>query len=125
VDKQTRQYTWHPAGSRVHLDRSMFVRWQDSLVPLTLQPDGRLTALDCSDGWNDWYKIPIREWYDKELVRTGDNNAILMLPSSRSFIFQDVGNSEYTALVDVLQLAEGTFVRREPTDNDRHGHCYQ
>ena len=125
VDKQTRQYTWHPAGSHVRLDRSMFVRWQDSLVPLTLQPDGRLTALDCSDGWNALYNAPIREWYDKELVRTGDNNAILMLPSSRSFIFQDIGNSEYTALVDVLQLAEGTFVRREPTDHDRHGHCYQ
>jgi micrococcal nuclease len=125
VDKQTRQYTWHPAGSRVHLDRSMFVRWQDSLVPLTLQPDGRLTALDCSDGWDAWLNAPIRQWYDKELVRTGDNNAILMLSSSRSFIFQDVGNGEYTALVDVLQLAEGTFVRHEPTDNDRHGHCYQ
>jgi micrococcal nuclease len=125
VEKQTRRYTWHPAGSRVHLDKSMFVRWKDGLVPLTLQSDGRLTALDCSDSWNPRYDAPNRQWYDKELVRAGDNGDMLMLPSSRSFIFQDAGNSEYVALVDVLQLAEGTFVRREPLADNQFGYCSQ
>ena len=103
----------------------MFVRWKDGLVPLTLQSDGRFTALDCSDSWNPRYDAPNRQWYDKELVRAGDNGDMLMLPSSRSFIFQDAGNSEYIALVDVLQLAEGTFVRREPLADNQFGYCSQ
>jgi endonuclease YncB( thermonuclease family) len=124
VEKQTRRYTWHPAGSLVHLDRSMFIRWKDALVPLTLQPDGRLTALDCSDGWDIRFNVPMREWYDKELVHAGDRGDILMLPSSRSFVFQQANNGEYIALVDVLQLAEGTFVRREPQQAGRYNRCH-
>jgi endonuclease YncB( thermonuclease family) len=131
VEGQSSKYGWHPAGSRIHMDRSMFVRWQDAMVPIERYPDGKFLAQTCTGGIRFWpgpggglliHEDP-KDWAMKEVERGGSRGEIVMLPGSKTFVFEDLGNGEFRALVDTLQLIEGTFVKRALTKQDYAGKC--
>jgi endonuclease YncB( thermonuclease family) len=95
------KFSWHPAGSRVRLDHSMYLRWNDALIPLTRDNTG-----------NYWVPMAIGggKIEDQELKRGGDHGQMVLLPDDHTFIFEDWGSGVYIALVDVLQLEEGKLI---------------
>ena len=116
LDNTAGQYTWWPAGSRLRLDRSMLVRWQDALVSIRYDPDGQLRAGVLEGNYTVRpdgpysYKSTHPEVADRELVRAGERGQLLAL-SNGTLLFEDAGGGEFVTLVDAMQHVSGSFSR--------------
>lgn len=112
------QYVFRPAGSTI-TPGTMYVRWKDAFMLITKDADGEIYAHVVRDS----YKKRIFPWergqYDttpgstrvnKQLfVRDTADSSILVLPNPRTFLFKDLGNGQWQALVDVYEYKSGEF----------------
>jgi endonuclease YncB( thermonuclease family) len=112
------QYVFRPAGSAI-TPGTMFVRWKDAFMLITKDADGEIYAHVVRDS----YKSRIFPWergqYDttpgstrvnKQIfARDTADNSILVLPDPRTFLFKDLGNGQWQALVDVYEFKSGEF----------------
>jgi micrococcal nuclease len=115
------QYVYHPAGSTVTL-RQGYVRWKDGFVLIDDNPEqaGQLVAhVDqvrpgeprtiTFNGRT--FQIPSRDRILFQAVlpleRDPGDNSIVRLPVANTWVFKDLGNGQFQALVDYFEYKSG------------------
>jgi micrococcal nuclease len=121
VEAWSGEYIYHPAGSTVTLDQG-FVRWKDGFVLMQTDPAnaGQLLAhvsqyrpgnpRQVTFGGRT-FTIPSREKVLFQAVlpleRDPGDASIVRLPVANTWVFKDLGDGHYQALVDFFQYASG------------------
>jgi hypothetical protein len=110
------QFIYHPAGSIIKLDTSLYARWKDAIVMIEVDANGTPLAHVVKD---TWYKY--RPWLPPSpdpvpgsrrvnpqvLTRDEGRPEMLQIPNPRTWLFRDVGNGTYEAMVDVFVYKSG------------------
>ncbi len=113
----TGQYIYHPAGTVLNGLSNMYVRWSDSVVMVTVDPNGTPSAHVVVDlyhpyfsrkwGWNYSSNPGARTVQVQALVADPGAPNMIEIPNPRTWLFQDLGNGQYKALTDVFIYQSG------------------
>lgn len=105
-------YRWHPAGSRIRRDQNLLVRWQDGVLSIWRHSNGHWIATGLKD-YKQFFEgglsFPARGPRDETLTHMGDNNQILGVESTRTFLLQDMGVDNLVTLIDAFQIESGDY----------------
>ena len=110
------EYLFQPAGTAV-TPGTMYVRWKDAFMLMSREKDGVVYANVVRDSYKkrimpwdrgNWDTVPGSTRVSQQvLVPDSADPSILVLPNPRTFLFRDLGNGKWQALVDVFVYRSG------------------
>ncbi len=111
------QFVYRPKGSVVQ-PGTLYVRWKDAFVLVNKNSDGELVANVVENTYKSRVSPRERDRYQSKtpgltrisiqrLERPDTASNVLRIPNPQTNLFQDAGNGQLTALVDVFEYVSG------------------